>query len=297
MNSIAGKAPQTNGKPGPVRFSGSAKINGLERQNPSRRPRVCAVSYLNTAPLVWGFIEGPQKGTVDLSFAVPSTCAERTGTGVADVGLNPVMEVARRGFAWLPGTGIAGKGLVRSILLVSRRPFDAIRTLATDTGSRTSVELARIVLARKYGVEPLLMPMAPDLHKMLTHADAALLIGDAALAVEPTGLDHACLDLGEEWTEMTGLPMVYAVWSGRPELCKPSLDGLFRDSAQYGLSRLEHIVEHEADQRGFRRSLVRSYFQDNVYFLLGEEDFEGMRTYLAYASELHPALRAEAKAR
>lgn len=272
-------------------------MDRLERQKPTRRPRVCAVSYLNTAPLVWGFIDGPQKGSVDLSFAVPSICAERTASGVADVGLNPVMEVSRRGFSWLPETGIAGKGAVRSILLVSRRPFDAIRTLATDTGSRTSVELARIILARKYGVEPSLLPMAPDLHKMLTQADAALLIGDAALAVEPTGLDHACLDLGEEWTEMTGLPMVYAVWSGRPELCRPALSDLFTSSARYGISRLDHIVDHEAEQRGFRRSLVRSYFKENVYFLLGDEDYEGMRAFLAYAAELHPASLTEAKAR
>jgi chorismate dehydratase len=271
-------------------------MNRLERAKPSRKPRVCAVSYLNTAPLVWGFIDGPQKGSVDLSFAVPSTCAERTATGVADVGLNPVMEVSRCGFAWLPGTGIASKGAVRSILLVSRRPFDEIRTLATDTGSRTSVELSRIILARKYGGEPSLLPMAPDLPKMLDQADAALLIGDAALSVEPTGLDHACLDLGEEWTEMTGLPMVYAVWSGLPDLCYPSMADLFIASAEHGLTRLDHIVEHEADQRGFRRSVVRTYLNDNVHFLLRPEDYEGMRTFLAYAAELHPALMADAKA-
>jgi len=254
---------------------------------------VCAVSYLNTTPLVYGFIEGPQKGKVDLSFAVPAICAERTASRVVDIGLNPVIEVATQGFAWLPGTGIASRGRVRSILLVSRKPFDEVRTLAMDTGSRTSVQLARIVLQRKYNVEPALLPMAPDLPKMLTQADAALLIGDAALSVEPTDLNHICLDLGEEWQDLTGLPMVFAVWSGHRDVCRPEMDKLFRASAEYGLSHIERLIERESEQRGLPEWLVRAYLTRSVHFLLDEADWKGMRTFLRYAAELQPALLAE----
>jgi chorismate dehydratase len=269
---------------------------GLDRVHTPRKPRVCAVSYLNTAPLVWGFVDGPQKGKVDLTFAVPSICAERVAAGVADIGLNPVIEVERNGFDWLPGVGIACRGPVRSILLVTRRPFDEIKTLATDTGSRTSIELARIILARKYGVEPALLPMAPDLKRMLEAADAALLIGDAALMVEPTDLNHACLDLGDEWGEMTGLPMVFALWSGLPGGCRQELAPLFVESARYGLAHLESIVEHEADLRGFTKPLVRQYFAKNVHLLLDDTDYEGMRLYLRYAAELQPAALVESEA-
>ena len=254
------------------------------------------MSYLNTAPLVWGFVDGPQKGRVDLTFAVPSICAERVATGVADLGLNPVIEIERNGFDWLPGIGIACRGPVRSILLVTRKPFDDIRTLATDTGSRTSIELARIILSRKYGVEPALLPMAPDLKRMLDAADAALLIGDAALMVEPTDLNHACLDLGEEWVEMTGLPMVFALWSGPPAGCRQELAPLFLESAHYGQSHIESIVEHEADLRGFTKTLVRRYFEKNVRLFLDETDYEGMRLYLQYAAELQPAALVESEA-
>lgn len=261
------------------------------------RPRVCAVSYLNTTPLVWGLIEGPQQNTVDLTFAVPSLCAERVVSGVADIGLLPVIEMARHGYGYIPGAGIACRGPVRSILLVSGgKSFDRVRTLATDTGSRSSVELARIILSEKYGSEPALVPMPPDLSAMLASADAALLIGDAALAVDPSDLGLPVLDLGEEWIELTGQPMVFAIWSGRAEALSPGLETILRDSCEYGLRNLDGIIERESDLRGFPAWLVHQYLTRHIHFLLDERDYEGMRTYLRMATELSPVSVAEARA-
>jgi chorismate dehydratase len=253
------------------------------------RPRVCAVSYLNTAPLVYGLVDGPQRGAVDLTFAVPSMCSERVVSGVADVGLLPVIEMARHGYGFVPGLGIGCRGPVRSILLVSGgRPFDRLRTLAADTGSRTSVELARIVLKEKHAAEPALVPMAPDLSRMLEFADAALLIGDAALALDPTELGLPVLDLGEEWVDLTGLPMVFAVWSGRPRALSPKLESLLHASCRAGLENLDSIIEKESDHRGFPHHLVQQYLTRNIQVLLEERDMEGMRTFLRLAAALEP---------
>lgn len=254
-----------------------------------RKPRVCAVSYLNTVPLVWGALHGPQVGALDISFAVPSICADRVVEGDADLGIIPVIEMDRNGMDWVSGIGIACRGPVRTILLVSRVPFAEIRTLATDSGSRTSVQLARIILAKRYGAFPVLVSMDPDLVRMLETADAALIIGDAALALDPTEIDYPCLDLGEEWANLTGLPMVFAVWSGRRGQITPELAEAIRGSCHYGLGQLDAIIKEEAERRGFPEYLVHQYLTRNINLLLGEEEEAGIRLYLKYARELDVA--------
>ena len=139
----------------------------------------------------------------------------------ADIGILPCFELTRQELEIVPGTGIACHGPVRSILLVSQRPAAEIRTLAVDTSSRTSVQLARVILERRYGAEYTAIPHAPDLDAMLRVADAALIIGDPALRLDPQTLPYEVHDLGGEWVEMTGLPMVFAVWAARPGMVTP----------------------------------------------------------------------------
>jgi chorismate dehydratase len=262
----------------------------------AHRPRVCAVSYLNTAPLVWGALHGPQQGSIDLSFAVPSRCADQVASGAADVGIIPVIEMDRMGLDSLPGLGIACRGPVRSILLASAVPFERIKRVAVDSGSRTSVQLTRVILARKYGVEPELIAADPDLETMLGNADAALLIGDAALGVDPLDLDIPCLDLGDEWVSLTGLPMVFALWSGRKEALTPQLHALLRESCRYGLAHLDDIIEQEGVARGFARPLVEQYLTRNIVFQLGEAEYAGLRHFLAAVKDLDSLVLSEARA-
>lgn len=260
----------------------------------ARKPRVCAVSYLNTAPLVWGAVHGPQRGRVDLTFAVPSICADRVADGDADIGLVPAIEMDRHGLDWIP-LGIACRGPVRSILLISDRPFEQIRTLAVDSGSRTSVQLARVILARKYGVRPRIVTMDPDLLGMLDVADAALIIGDAALALDPAEIDMPCLDLGEEWVEMTGLPFVFAVWAGRKQNWTPETTQILQDSCLYGLGELDTIIKEEAERRGFPEDLVHQYLTRNICYLFGTEEAAGLKLYLEYVRALNGPLEIEAE--
>lgn len=140
---------------------------------------------------------GPQQQDFDLQTCIPSECARRVESGAADLGIVPVAEIERQGLTVIPGTGIACFGEVRSILLVSKVEPVRIRTLAADMGSRTSVRLARIILRERFGVEASTFEHAPTLEAMLAQADAALLIGDAALRVDPKMLPYKCLDLGE----------------------------------------------------------------------------------------------------
>ena len=244
---------------------------------------------------MWGLLHGEQRDRYDVSFAIPSDCADRLADGRADIGIVPVVEVARLGLKVIPGAGIACNGAVRSILLISKVPFGEIRTLAADTSSRTSVQLARVILAHRYDAEPLLIPHAPRLADMMAAADAALIIGDAALAVSTASLAWRWLDLGEEWKRMTGLPMVFAVWAARAGVPKDAYAPAdFIDSVRFGMSDLDRIVAEEHVRRSMTAELVRDYLTRNVVFPLGDNEQMGMRRFLTLASEL-PANAPAAK--
>jgi chorismate dehydratase len=245
---------------------------------------VYAVSYLNTVPLVWGLQhDAALRGSFDLSFALPSECADRLATGQADIGIVPVIEMARQELDYFPGAGIACHGPVRSILLVSKVPFREVRTLATDSGSRTSAMLAQLILAEQFGVRPRVFAQPADLEKMLDKADAALLIGDAALRIDPAMLPFETLDLGAEWVSLTGLPMVFAVWAGRKEVVREAHGQVFLDSLRYGLAHMDDMVRAEALARQFDPDLVRRYLTHHIVFELGDRDYEGMRLYIKQA--------------
>ena len=244
------------------------------------------MSYLNTAPLVWGFVHGPHRALFDLEFCLPSECALRLEAGAADIGIAPSIEFERQGLELLPGAGIASRGAVRSILLVARTPLDQVRTLAADTSSRTSTVLARIVLERRYGVSPRLIARPPDLPAMLAEADAALIIGDPALRVDPARLPYQTLDLGAEWQAMTGLPMVFAVWGRRPGVpADAAVTEAFAASCRFGRERLDEIARCEAAPRGLDEAFACEYLRRNIVNELGAEEYAGMRLFLQYARE------------
>ena len=205
----------------------------------------------------------------------------------------PVVEVGRLGLEIIHGTGIAGRGPVRSILLICRKPPSEIQTLAADASSRTSVMLARIILAELHGVIPRIISMPPDLNPMLEAADAALIIGDPALRLDPTKLPWQVLDLGDEWTRMTGKSMVFAVWAGSQSVNCRELEPQFSASCRYGIDHMDEIVRQEPEQRGLPADLVREYLTHNVINELGDDEYSGMELFLQYVSKIGELLPAK----
>jgi len=228
-------------------------------------------------------LHGDQREAVDLSFRIPSECATEVACGAADVGIIPSVELNQNDYGRVRGLGIASRGPVRSILLVSSKPFREIQTLAGDLSSRTSVALARIILARRYGTEPRVVPHAPDLTSMLHTADAALIIGDPALQIDPQTLGLRALDLGAEWSDMTGLPMVFAIWAGRKEAVTPEVEAMFHASYQFGRKHLDEIIRMEAGSRGISEELARQYLTRHIVCELGGAEYRGLELFLEYA--------------
>ena len=226
-------------------------------------------------------LNGHQRDQVDLSFSVPSECARDVEKGRIDVGLVPVAEIARQGLEIVSDVGITCFGAVRSILLFSRVPWRNVRTLAADASSRTSVQLARVILAERFGVTPEIVEHEPVLGPMLSMADAALVIGDPALRLDPQQLPYEWLDLGEEWTRLTGLPMVFAAWAG--ERYDPSVSELLRKSYEFGRHRVQDIIDAEYQARGVSRELAETYLTQHIRFTIGAKEMEGLRTFLDMA--------------
>jgi predicted solute-binding protein len=226
---------------------------------------------------------GPQQGMFDLDFHSPSACADRMASGDADIGIVPCFELTRQDLDIIPGAGIACHGPVRSILLVSQRPVREIRTLAVDSSSRTSVQLARVILERRYGADYTAISHQPDLDAMLRVADAALIIGDPALRLDPARLPYEVHDLGGEWVEMTGLPMIFAVWAARKGVVTPEVVEAFRGSCRYGLDSIDEIVAAESARLGFTPALVRNYLTRHIVHELGPREYQGMELFLHYA--------------
>jgi chorismate dehydratase len=177
----------------------------------------------------------------------------------------------------LPDMCVGARKEVRSVLLVSRCPVGEIRRVALDQNSRTSATLVRILLRERYNLDPEYLHERPDPERMLSEADAALIIGDPALRMDRER--YNVIDLAAEWNELTGLPFVFAVWAVRPEVEIPDLPFYFKSSLRYGLSSLDTLVRESAAELGLDTSEVRSYLTENLHFFLRAEEIEGLEEF------------------
>lgn len=255
--------------------------------------RVSAISYLNTAPLMWNFEHGSQRAELerrfDVAYTIPSRCAEMLANGSADIGIIPVAAYASiPGLRILPDVAIASKQAVRSILLISSKPLDQIRTVALDSSSRSSAALIQILFAKHWKHEVNFAPATPELGQMLAQYDAALLIGDPALQVDRS--QYLTWDLSEEWRAFTGKSFVFAFWAIRVRAAAeeelPGIAEVFRASRDEGLKHLPEIADEWAPKLSLSRQDVMRYLSENIHYSLDGESLSGMMLFFRYAAEL-----------
>jgi chorismate dehydratase len=255
----------------------------------STRIRVGAVNYLNTKPLVERLTAFAP--AVDLSLALPSRLADQLAAGEIDVGLIPVIEYFRgANYSFVPNVAIASRGPVLSVTLFSRVPWAEIRSVALDEGSRSSAALAQILLRMRYGVHPAVEPLPIDAPADDLHTDAVLLIGDRAMRACLPGYQFA-YDLGQEWTDWTGLPFVYAVWAVRAGVHLRGTESAFVRAKEHGLARAGEIAQREAAALGLDPGYCRRYLTNIIHYDLGPRELAGLGRYYDLASDLGLAPR------
>jgi chorismate dehydratase len=292
---------------------------GLQTSN---RLRVAAIDFLNPAPLMWDFEHPPHNAALaeryQLHYTLPSRCAEDLLAGRADLGLIPIAALTPE-LAIVRGCAIASLDSVRSIQLIVKQndaglndideALRAVRTVAADTASRSSLAYAQILFRKFLQTDPEFLPAAADPIAMLAHADAALLIGDPALlALEDRAhIEQAVgpclwLDMAHQWRTRTGLPWVAAVWAVRLEslltavTTETQLIEDLQNSRDHGLAHIDSLVDEWTPRIAIPPATIRNYLTHNIHYMLEPDCIDAIELFRRYAAEANilpplPALR------
>ena len=256
-----------------------------------KRVRIGAVGYLNARPLLYGLDRSPR---FSVRYDVPSECARLLHEGAIDIGLIPSIEYLRGGpYRIVPDLAIASRGVVASVALYTTKSIADVRSIAMDTSSRTSVALVRVLCARRFKIQPAIESRGPDLDDMLAHCDAALIIGDNALFLNPNG--HGgdmpigtaieTIDLGDAWTRMTGQPFVYAFWAGRPDALEPADVAALQRARDEGIARPDELAREYLAEAPERQQAGADYLRENIKYYLRDDERAGLEAFYRYAVE------------
>ena len=256
----------------------------------AERPRVGHIQFLNCLPIYWGLVRAGTLLDVELTKDTPDRLNDLLVAGDLDIGPISLVEYLRNAseLVLLPDIAIGSDGPVLSVNLVSQVPLAELdgRRVALGSTSRTSVLLARMWLEQVHGVRPEYFTCPPDLTTMLLEADAAVLIGDAALRATYDGPRRGLTvhDLGQAWRDWTGLPMVFAVWAARRSYAQAN-PGLVKDvhtaflrSRDDALAHVEDVAATAARWEVFDPDTLATYFR-TLDFSLGQRQLAGLREF------------------
>jgi chorismate dehydratase len=247
--------------------------------------RIGAVSYLNARPLVVGLESRPDRFSV--RYDVPSTCARLLHAHELDLGLIPSIEYLRGDdLAIVPDCAVVSDGPVDSVAIFTSVPIERVGSIALDLSSRTSVALTRVMTAKYYGIAPRFLDEGPDLEAMTRRADAALLIGDPALFADYRRLGLEKLDLGQAWKDFTGLPFVYAFWTGPTGAVTPDDVVSLQQARAEGAARPDRVAQAFFPDDAERAAIGERYLRDHIRFRLGDREIAGLERFFTLAAEV-----------
>jgi chorismate dehydratase len=249
--------------------------------------RISGLTGLNAAPLVWGLSEGglAPAGSA-IALRTPAESAGALAAGEADLALIPAIELRRiPGLSLVPGICIAARRRVRSVVLLARRPLARLASVSVDPASRTSRTLVRILLQRRHGVDPRLVPGTGTLESRLERHDAALLISDAALQAGAGPWEAH--DLAEAWAGWTDLPFVFAVWAVREGFDPVEASRFLERARQVGLEQIPRLAAEAASRPGFPGAdELHAYLRELLHYDLGAREHASLARFFDEAASL-----------
>ncbi|MFI1969396.1 menaquinone biosynthesis protein [Streptomyces cinnamoneus] len=272
----------------------SASDGAIAAQAPGplrSRPRVGHIQFLNCLPLYWGLARTGTLLDLDLTKDTPEKLSEQLIAGELDIAPVTLVEFLKNAdrLVALPDIAVGCDGPVMSCVIVSQLPLEKLdgARVALGSTSRTSVRLAQLLLAERYGVQPDYYTCPPDLSLMMREADAAVLIGDAALRAslhDAPRLGLQVHDLGQMWKDWTGLPFVFAVWAARRDYAAreprivAKVHEAFLASRDLSLEEVGKVAEQAARWEVFDAELLERYFT-TLDFRFGSAQLAGVTEF------------------
>jgi chorismate dehydratase len=237
--------------------------------------KISAVAYTNTKAFIYGIENSAVIEQIDLSLDIPSDCAAKVIDGTVDIGLIPVAAIPQVPNANIIADYCIGSvGAVNSVFIFSNVPANQIKTLKLDSHSRTSNNLARVLLKFHFKQE-ITYTTDPD---ALT--DAIVLIGDRTFGKK--GQYSYSYDMGEEWMNFTGLPFVYAAWVANKEI-PDAFTREFNAALKMGLENRSEVLKTLPHHPAFD---LEDYLMNKLDFELTDKKREALSLFLSYIERL-----------
>ena len=243
----------------------------------SKKIRVGAVSYLNTKPLLYGLQHHAVYESIELIEDYPANLAKALQDNTIDIGLVPVAVIPKLPEAHIISDYCIGAtGLVASVCIFSKVPMEQIQTLYLDYQSKTSVNLARVLLKNYWKKEVQLVEAPTNFIDLIDGTNAAVIIGDRALEKY---ISYPCrYDLAEAWISYTAKPFVFATWVSNKQL-DPNFIASFNEANKYGLAHINEVIQTlEPSSIGYN---LHDYFTKNISYTLDASKKEGMAQFLS----------------
>ena len=246
--------------------------------------RTGIVNYLNTKPLLYGIENSSVSNEIELVPGYPAEIARLLENGEIDLGLVPVAALSQiRGAQIISDYCIGCDGPVASVCLFSEVPIEEVKQVLMDYQSRTSVQLAKILLREYWNSDAVYKDAEPDFRAAITGTTAGLVIGDRAF--EQRRISRFTYDLGDAWKKYTGLPFVFAAWVSNKELPQDFVDR-FNQANKTGIKHIKEVVRNNS----YSLFDLGTYYNNNVSYLLDDRKKSGMEMFLSKIEKLRKAV-------
>ncbi len=247
-------------------------------------PRISASSYSNTAPLIWSFLYGQNRGKFELILDnAPARSAELLSQKRVDAALVPVIEYQRiENVLLVPNVCVGAKERVRSVCLVTKgEDLSKVKSVTLDVSSKTSVALTKIIFREFLDFEPVYKTAKPNLAEMLSDSDCALLIGDPSLTIDES--KYRKFDLAETWKSFTGFGFVFAMWMVNAEKVETAKKINFAAARDEGLKHLDEIVSNYEAEIPLAREEFKIYLSQNISYTIDANMQKGLELFFRLA--------------
>lgn len=238
--------------------------------------KVTAVTYINTKPFLYGLFKSGLIKDIDLHLDIPSTCAKKLSSGMVEMGLVPVAAIPEiKNAKIISDFCIGAEGAVKTVCIYSDCPIEHITDLYLDHHSRTSVELAKILMRKYWHIRPNLLPAYEGYIRNIGGTQAGLVIGDRAIGLEKEF--EYVYDLSEIWEKLTRLPFVFAAWVSTKKLSSHFIRR-FNRALQIGLDAIPELMYLLPNQQGGFD--LKQYFMEDISYKLDGAKKQALQLFL-----------------